>query len=61
MPRFQITASATAIVRASTYVEADTRKAAEVAGQEFFQSGDAEWKYDGVVDDTVEIERAVRA
>ena len=59
MPRFQVAASADAIMRASTYVEADTQEEAEIAAKEFFESGDAIWNYDGVLDETIEVERAI--
>ena len=59
MPRFQVTASAEAIMRSSTHVECNTQEEAEVAAKEFFESGEAIWNYDGVLDETIEVERAV--
>ena len=57
MPNFLVVASAEAVMRASTNIEADTQEAAEAAAKVFFESGDADWKYDGVLDDTIEVER----
>jgi hypothetical protein len=47
-------------MRASTTIEADTPEAAEAAAKVFFESGDADWKYDGIIEDSshdIEIER----
>jgi hypothetical protein len=60
MPSFRIFASAAAVMRASTTIEADTPEAAEAAAKVFFESGDADWKYDGIIEDSshdIEIER----
>jgi hypothetical protein len=56
-----VAASADAIMRASLYVDADTPEEAEVTAKEFFESGEPIWNYDGVLDDTIEVERATLA
>jgi hypothetical protein len=61
MPRYRVAASADAIMRASLYVDADTPEEAEVTAKEFFESGEPIWNYDGVLDDTIEVERATLA
>ena len=56
LAEFRICASALAVVRAVTYVEAESAEAAQVIAKSFFDSGDAEWKYDGVNGDSLLID-----
>jgi hypothetical protein len=56
MPQFRVEATANAQVKATTYVEADNEEDAAKVGQTFFESGEAEWKYDGADDSTIEVQ-----
>jgi len=55
MPTYRVHLMATALVRATATVSADSPAAAAEAALR--RAGDLDWRYDGVFDDTIEVSR----